>query len=121
MSDTGRPMPSFEKSSPQLVARFEAVAERHPGARRKQMFGYPALFVGGNYATGLYEESWVVRLGGEDLDALLAEGGSPFSPMPGRSMKGWGALPPEVVADDAALDGWLARAFAFAGSLPVKG
>ena len=36
------------------------------------MFGYPAMFVGGNYATGLYEESWVVRLGAEDLDALLA-------------------------------------------------
>jgi hypothetical protein len=121
MTDTPRPAPSFAKSSPAIVARFEAVAARHPEARRKPMFGYPALFIGGNYATGLYEESWVVRLGGEDLDALLAEGGTPFSPMPGRSMKGWGALPPEVVADDAALDGWLARAFAFAGSLPVKG
>lgn len=121
MSGSGRPMPSFEKSSTALVARFEDVAARHPEARRKPMFGYPALFVGGNYATGLYEESWVVRLGGEDLDALLAAGGTPFSPMPGRSMKGWGALPTEVVADDVALDRWLERAFAFAGSLPAKG
>ena len=121
MTETGRRMPSFAKSSPALVARFEAVAARHPEARRKQMFGYPALFVDGNYATGLYEESWVVRLGADDLDALLAAGGSPFSPMPGRSMQGWGALPPEIVADDPALDEWLARAFAFARSLPSKG
>ena len=121
MSESGRPMPSFEKSSPALVARFDAVAARHSEARRKPMFGYPALFIGGNYATGLYEESWVVRLGGEDLDALLAAGGTPFSPMPGRSMKGWGALPAAVVDDDAALDDWLARAFAFAGSLAPKG
>jgi TfoX/Sxy family transcriptional regulator of competence genes len=121
MSGGSRPMPSFEKSPAALVARFEAVAARHPEARRKPMFGYPALFVGGNYATGLYEESWVVRLGGEDLDALLAAGGTPFSPMPGRSMKGWAALPPTVVSDDAALDGWLERAIAFAGSLPAKG
>ena len=121
MSDRERAAPSFAKSSPAIVARFEDVATRHPEARRKPMFGYPALFIGGNYATGLYEESWVVRLGAEDLDALLAAGGSPFSPMPGRSMKGWGALPPDVVSDDAALDKWLARAFAFAGSLPVKG
>ena len=63
MSDGGRPAPSFAKSSPAIVARFEAVAARHPEARRKPMFGYPALFIGGNYATGLYEESWVVRLG----------------------------------------------------------
>jgi hypothetical protein len=40
--------------------------------------------------------------------------------MPGRSMKGWGALPPAVVADDAALEAWLARALAFAASLPPK-
>ena len=121
MSEGARPSPTFAKSSQALVERFEAVAARHPEARRKPMFGYPALFVGGNYATGLYEESWVVRLGGEDLDELLSAGGTPFSPMPGRSMKGWGALPPAVVADDAALDVWLARAIGFAGSLPPKG
>ena len=121
MSDGGRPMPSFAKSSPALVARFEAVAARHPDAQRRKMFGYPALFVGGNYATGLYEESWVVRLGADDLDALMAAGGEGFSPMPGRSMKGWAALPAEVVADDEALDRWLARSFAFAASLPARG
>lgn len=120
MSDDGRPMPSFGKSSPALVLRFDAVAARHPDAQRRKMFGYPALFVGGNYATGLYEESWVVRLAADDLAALLTAGGEGFSPMPGRSMNGWGSLPPEVVWDDEALDGWLERAFSFAASLPPK-
>jgi TfoX/Sxy family transcriptional regulator of competence genes len=114
-------MPSFARSSAALVERFDAVAARHPQAQRRKMFGYPALFVGGNYATGLYEESWVVRLAADDLQALLDAGGAGFRPMPGRSMKGWASLPTAVVADDAALDGWLAKALAFAASLPAKG
>jgi hypothetical protein len=86
------------------------------------MFGYPALFVGGNFATGLFEDRWVVRLGEADAaEAVALPGGGPFSPMAGRSMKGWATLPAAVVADDAALDGWLARAFGFAASLPPKG
>ena len=115
-------MPPFTKSSPELVARFDEVAARHPVAQRRKMFGYPAMFVGGNFATGLFEESWVVRLAEPDLEALLATpGAAGFSPMPGKSMKGWGRLPVDVVGDDAALDPWLERAFSFAASLPAKG
>jgi TfoX/Sxy family transcriptional regulator of competence genes len=115
-------MPSFTKSSPELVARFDEVAARHPVAQRRKMFGYPAMFVGGNFATGLFEESWVVRLADADLASLLATpGADTFSPMPGKAMKGWGRLPADVVSDDAALDRWLERAFGFAASLPPKG
>ena len=115
-------MPPFTKSSPELVARFDEVAARHPAAQRRKMFGYPAMFVGGNFATGLFEESWVVRLGETDLAALLATpGADTFSPMAGKATKGWGRLPVDVVADDAALDRWLDRAFSFAASLPAKG
>ena len=63
------------------------------------MFGYPALFVGGNLATGLFAESWMVRLAPDDLATLLAlPGAGPFTPMPGRTMKGYGTLPPDVVS-----------------------
>lgn len=114
-------MPSFEKSPPQLVARFDAVAARHPEAQPRTMFGYPALFTGGNYATGLFSDRWVVRLAADHLaEALALPGASPFSPMPGRAMTGWAALPADVVADDAAVDKWVGRALAFAGSLPAK-
>jgi hypothetical protein len=114
-------MPKFEKSPDALVERFAAVAGRHPQAEPRKMFGYPALFVGGNYATGLFADRWVVRLLPDDLAALLAlPGASPFSPMPGRAMSGWAALPPGIVADDAALDAWIERGIAFAASLPPK-
>ena len=59
-------MPKFEKSSPELVARFDAAAARFPEAERRKMFGYPALFVGGNLVTGLFAQSWMIRLGDED-------------------------------------------------------
>lgn len=47
-------------------------------------------------------------------------GAAPFAPMPGRTMKDWVVLPKAVVADDEALDAWVARAGAFAASLPPK-
>jgi hypothetical protein len=115
-------VPAFEKSPAALVERFDAVAGRHPAATRRKMFGYPALFVGGNFATGLFADRWVVRLGEPDItEALVLPGGGGFSPMPGRAMKGWAMLPEAVVGDDDALDAWLERAMAFAASLPAKG
>jgi TfoX/Sxy family transcriptional regulator of competence genes len=114
-------MPKFVKSSPELVARFDAAATRFPEAERRKMFGYPALFVGGNLVTGLFAESWMIRLGDEDRAALEAmPGGGPFEPMPGRSMKGYATLPEDVVVDDAKLDDWVRRAIAFGRTLPPK-
>jgi len=114
-------MPSFEKSPPELVTRFDAVAARHPAGQRRTMFGCPALFVGGNLATGLFAGTWMVRLAPEDLEALLAmPGAAPFTPMPGRTMRGYATLPEDVVADDAALEAWVGQALAFAASLPPK-
>jgi TfoX/Sxy family transcriptional regulator of competence genes len=114
-------MPTFEKSPPALVERFARVAARHPTAQQRKMFGYPALFVGGNYACGLFADRWVVRLSPDDLTACLATpGAAGFSPMPGRTMTGWASLPPDVVADDERLDEWVDRAIAFAASLPAK-
>ncbi len=118
---TGPGKAAFGKSPPELVAWFSEAAARHPEAQQRKMFGYPSLFVRGNYASGLYEDRWVVRLAADDLAALLAlPGAAPFSPMPGRSMKGWATLPAEVVADVARLDAWIDRALEFAATLPPK-
>lgn len=114
-------MPSFQPSPPELVARFEAVAARHPDAQRRKMFGYPALFVGGNLVTGLFADRWMVRLDPSALAELLAmPDAAPFAPMPGRTMTGYGVLPRDVVADDLAIDAGLVRAIAFGRSLPAK-
>jgi TfoX/Sxy family transcriptional regulator of competence genes len=114
-------MPKFEKSSPELIARFDAAAARFPQAERRKMFGYPALFVGGNLVTGLFAQSWMIRLPDDERAALLElPGAASFEPMAGRPMKGYATLPADVVADDAALDDWVRRAIAFGETLPAK-
>jgi TfoX/Sxy family transcriptional regulator of competence genes len=114
-------MTKFEKSSPELIARFDATAARFPEADRRKMFGYPALFVGGNLVTGLFAQQWMIRLADHDRAELLRlPGAAPFEPMLGRPMKGYATVPPDVVADDEALDGWIRRAIAFGRTLPAK-
>jgi TfoX/Sxy family transcriptional regulator of competence genes len=114
-------VPTFETSPPALIERFDAVATRTEGVQRRKMFGYPALFVGGNLVTALFADRWMVRLSPDDLAELLTlPGAEPFAPMPGRTMKGYGVLPRELVDDDVAIDAWLARAIALGRSLPAK-
>jgi hypothetical protein len=112
--------PSFTKSPPELVERFGTVMDRYPDVQRKKMFGYPAAFVGGNMATGLFAEHWVVRLPDAEIaDAKAAWAGS-FEPMPGRPMKAFVVIPTADVSDDTAIGRWVERGLAHAGSLPAK-
>ena len=116
-------MPRFEKSSRELVGRFSAVLERvgTPDTTRRPMFGYPCAWIGGNMATGLFAQSWWVRLPPDRLAAVLASGeGHTFEVMPGRPMKGYAALPDSVVADDAQIDAWVSEALAYTATLPAK-
>ena len=113
---------SVPPAPPELIDRFAAILARFPHAERRKMFGFPAAFVGGNLATGLYGDGWMVRLGPAESDRVVAAGdGMPFEPMPGRAMKGYVMLPAEVIADDDAIADWVNRALAFAGTLPPKG
>lgn len=115
-------MPGFAKSPPELVARFHAVSDAMPDVEHRLMFGYPAVFVGGNMVSGLYESTWFVRLAEPDREALLAlPGAGPVEIMPGRAMSGYVALPAGMIADDEpALRSWLDRAVAFGRTLPAK-
>ena len=114
-------MPDFSKSPPDLVERFEAITREIPGAERRQMFGYPALFVGGYHVTGLHQATWVVRLGEADRTELLAIAGArPFEPIPGRAMGGYAVLPPQITADDDAVRGWVEKAIEYGRGLPPK-
>ncbi len=61
----------FQKSPPELVARFDELAALAPEATRKQMFGFPSLVLGGHMFMGLYEDHLVLRLGADDRTALL--------------------------------------------------
>ena len=115
--------PKFEKSSPELVERFGAILDGvgTPDTTRRPMFGYPCAWIGGNMATGLFAQSWWVRLPPDRLAAALASGeASEFQVMPGRAMKGYAVMPRAVVADDAQVMSWVAAALAYTSTLPPK-
>jgi hypothetical protein len=116
-------MPRFEKSPPELVARFGEVLDRvaPPDTSRRPMFGYPCAWVGGNMATGLFATSWWVRLPPDELAAVLASGEAhTLQVMPGREMKGYAVMPEEVVASDERVDDWVGRALAYTATMPPK-
>lgn len=114
-------MPSFSKSPPELVERFRAVTDEIPDVERRQMFGYPCVFVGGNMITGLYEAKWFVRLGDADRAELLeVAGAGPFEVMPGRAMGGYTLLPESIVTDDRAVRDWVSRAIDHGRTMPPK-
>src|ERR671911_2148144 len=111
---------TWRKSPDELRERFEAAVAGIDGLEQRKMFGYPAGFVGGNMTTGLHQDSWIVRLPEDERTARLADGWSIFEPMPGRPMREYVALPPEIVADVDAARGWLERAAAYTRTLPPK-
>lgn len=118
-----REMPKFTKSSPEIVAGFDAAMDRlgAPDVTQRKVFGYPCAWIAGNMTTGLFGEEWWVRVSEPERDQLLEMGGHPFAPMPGKSAMGrYVVMPESVIADEAALDGWLTRAIEFTRSLPPK-
>ena len=115
-----RTMPTFSKSPPELVERFATVLDGYPDATRKKMFGYPAAFVGGNMATGLFADRWVVRLPDAEIDGAKRDGAGSFEPVPGKPMKSFVLIPEADVADDAAIRRWVERGLAHAASMPAK-
>ena len=113
-------MPKMKPASDAWMSAFERATADVPGIERRKMFGYPATFVKGNMAAGLHEVGLVLRLGPDDQEALLAKGGRPFEPMPGRVMRGFVVAPAAMAGPSAELKRWLQRSYEFAGSLPAK-
>jgi TfoX/Sxy family transcriptional regulator of competence genes len=110
----------WRKSSEELTARFADAVAGIEGLEQRKMFGYPAGFIGGNMTTGLHQESWIVRLPESERDELTAAGWRVFEPMPGRPMRGYLALPDEVLADPDQVRSWVERAAAYVRTLPPK-
>ena len=118
-----REMPKFDKSSPELVARYDLVLARHaaPDIVLRKMFGYPCAWINGNMATGLFAEQWWVLLAEADRERLLGlPGAHPMEVMPGKAMGRNVTMPASVVDDDEALDDWIGKALDFTRTLPPK-
>jgi hypothetical protein len=118
-----RETPNFVRSSPELISRYETVLDRHaaPDITRRQMFGYPCAWIAGNMLSGLFAEDWWVHVSEPDREALLAlPGAHQLEVMPGKAMGRYVVMPPDIAADDRAVDAWLRKAIAFTRSLPPK-
>jgi TfoX/Sxy family transcriptional regulator of competence genes len=110
----------WRKAPAELVERFHEAVAGIEGVEVRKMFGYPAAFIGGNLTAGLHQESVMVRVAERDRQDRLADGWSLFEPMPGRPMREYLALPPEVAGDVAAMRGWVERAADYVRTLPPK-
>jgi hypothetical protein len=84
------------------------------------MFGYPAAFTNTQMFASLFQEHLIVRLSETDREVLIRTGGQPFEPMPGRPMREYVVVPDGVRTSPSALQGWMAKAHAYAASLPPK-
>jgi hypothetical protein len=102
------------KAAPELLRRFEELVDVVASADRKLVFGCPACLVGGHMFFGVHETGLFVKLPPEAAEELVAEGGRPFEPMPGRAMGGFWVLPDGDVTD------WVRRSHDYAKTLPAK-
>jgi TfoX/Sxy family transcriptional regulator of competence genes len=109
------------KPSPGLIAEFRAVVGQLPQGQPRKMFGYDAVFVNGNMAVGLWQNTCVVKVSEADQAKLIESGsGQPFAPMKGRVMSGWVELSEELAHDPEELLAWAQRAVMFVAGLPPK-
>ena len=112
---------TWRKSSEALVQRFAELVPPDPRVERRQMFGYPAAFAGGNLFMSLFEESMILRLAEAHRAELLSLARARlFEPMPGRPMREYIVVPDAMVGDSNAVRTWVERALGYATSLPAK-
>jgi TfoX/Sxy family transcriptional regulator of competence genes len=109
------------KPSPGLITEFRAMAPQLSHGGLRKMFGYDAVFVNGNMAVGLWQNTCVVKVSPADQALLLKRGlAVPFAPMKGRVMTGWLELSEELAHDPEELLAWSQRAVSFIATLPPK-
>jgi TfoX/Sxy family transcriptional regulator of competence genes len=106
----------MDKASAESLARFEALVDVVADADRKLVFGSPACLVGGNMFFGVHAAGLFVKLPERDAQELLATGGAPFEPMPGRPMAGFVVLPASLSDQEQ----WVRRSYDYAKTLPPK-
>jgi TfoX/Sxy family transcriptional regulator of competence genes len=109
------------KPSAGLITEFRAMASQLSHGVLRKMFGYDAVFVNGNMAVGLWQNTCVVKVSPADQAVLLKRGVAvPFAPMKGRTMTGWLELSEELAHDPEELLAWSQRAVSFIATLPPK-
>ncbi|MCX6090586.1 MAG: TfoX/Sxy family protein [Atribacterota bacterium] len=94
--------------------------EVYPEAERKMMFGCPGYFINGNMLAGTHQETFFIRLSEEDQKEIFQKAAAPFTPMVGRTMKGYVTLPASIPENEADFREWLGKGIAYVRTLPPK-
>ena len=82
-----------------------------PRVVKRPLFGCRAYFVNGNMVAGAHQENIILRLAPEDREALLVEpGAASYTPMPGRTMKEYVAVPAAIYESEVAFRPWIDKA-----------
>src|SRR6476469_7911240 len=87
---------------------------------KRPMFGNLAGFVNGNMFMALFGPTIALRLDETSRDELLAEGGTPFAPMPSRPMKEYVVLPDRARDDETMARDWVGKALQHTRTMPAK-
>lgn len=121
MAPDNSSMPTFDKSSGELVSFFNDLMADFPQAEIRKTFGYPCAYVHGHMSAGLHAESMFLRLNPEDAaEFLKIPGAIAFAPMSNRPMKGYVVVPESLRKSRPRLKAWITKALANAASLPPK-
>ena len=123
MPDKTKPggMPKFTPAPQAVVNFFQTAIEGFPEVAYRKMFGYPCAFVHGQMLTGIFQDRIMLRLSETDRAKFLKlPGAKPFEPMPGRVMREYVELPPDMMHSQAAIKRWLKYGLAYVETLPPK-
>lgn len=108
---------AFDTSLADRVRRHVAGVE---GLVEKRMFGGLAFLLHGNMSVGVHGAELIARIDPVETEAACKTAGVRVFDITGRPMKGWLLVSGEAVANEKALDSWVKKGIAFAGSLPKK-
>jgi TfoX/Sxy family transcriptional regulator of competence genes len=104
-----------------LAQRIRHLIGDDPAPVEMKMFGGLGFLINGNMSVAASGQGGLlIRCVPEDTDALLDEPGAEPMVMRGRAMEGWLRVSADAVSKDTALERWVSRAVAYAGSLPPK-
>ena len=107
-----------------LASRLEEIIERDfahvGGLKETRMFGGFGYLLKGNMCVGIHKDTFIVRVGVDVAEQLIAEDNVRPMDLTGRVMKGWATIEPAAMEDDADLKRFCEHAIAFVSKLPAK-
>jgi TfoX/Sxy family transcriptional regulator of competence genes len=112
---------AWQKANPAFIKALEKVVIDFPCDRRF-MFGSPTFFVNNNMFAGVHQDTVILKLSDADRANLYKAHpqAGPFTPMPGRPMKEYAALPESLVKNSALLADFVKRSYDYALAMPPK-